>query len=83
MRAIALLLCLAGSMFAADSSGPDEKTRIKIVEYMLKTPMNEADPTLVSGFMKLDPESLPKKLRDKARGKQMEIDAIVKIHKGK
>lgn len=70
-------------MFAADSSGPDEKTRIKIVEYMLKTPMNEADPTLVSGFMKLDPESLPKKLRDKARGKQMEIDAIVKIHKGK
>ncbi|MDD5301892.1 MAG: hypothetical protein PHS14_02200 [Elusimicrobia bacterium] len=83
MKALALILCLAGFAAAADSSGPDEATRIKIAEYMLKTPMDEADPTLVSGFMKLDTAALPKKLRDKARAKQMEIDAIVKIHKGK
>ncbi|MBI4060267.1 MAG: hypothetical protein HY403_02435 [Elusimicrobia bacterium] len=83
MKALALILCLTGLAAAAGSSGPDEKTRIKIVEYMLKTPLDEADPALVSGFMKLDPEALPKKLRDKARGKQMQIDAIVKIHNGK
>jgi len=82
MKALALLLLLAAPVLAADA-GPDEATRIKIAEYVLKTPMNEADPTLVSGFMKLDPASLPKKLRDKVRGKQMEIDAVVKIHNGK
>jgi hypothetical protein len=82
MKALALILLLAGPVLAADT-GPDEATRIKMAEYMLKTPLDEADPTLVSGFMKLDPESLPKKLRDKVRGKQMEIDAVVKIHKGK
>lgn len=67
----------------ADSPGPDEATRIKVVEYMLKTPMNEANPDLVAGFMAIDTTTLPKKLQDKARGKQMEISAIVKIHKGK
>lgn len=82
MQALALILCLAALAAAADS-GPDEATRIKMVEYMLKTPMNEADPTLVSGFMQIDAGTLPKKLRDKARAKQMEVDAIVKIHKGK
>ncbi len=81
MKVLAILLCLAFPIHAAD--GPDEETKIKMVEYMLKTPMNEADPTLVSGFMKIDAATLPKKLRDKARGKQMEIDAVVKIHKGK
>lgn len=81
-----MILCLAGPATAgppADAPGPDEATRVKIAEYMLKTPLDEANPTLVSGFMKLDPETLPKKMRDKVRGKQMEIDAVVKIHKGK
>ena len=86
VRVFALIFCLAVPATAgspADSSGPDEATRIKIVEYMLKTPMNEANPDLVAGFMAIDATTLPKKLQDKARGKQMEISAIVKIHKGK
>jgi hypothetical protein len=86
MNIFALIVCLAGPAMAgppADASGPDEPTRIKIVEYMLKTPMNEANPDLVAGFMEIDTATLPKKLQDKARGKQMEISAIVKIHKGK
>jgi len=84
VRALALILCLSGFAAAAEpESGPDEATRIKIAEYMLKTPLNEADPSLVSGFMKLDTEALPKKLREKARGKQMAIDAMVKLNEGK
>lgn len=82
MRLLALLLLLACPAFAADD-GPDEETKIKMVKYMLKTPLDEANPDLVAGFMKLDPDTLPANLRTKARGKQMEIDAIVKIHKGK
>ncbi|MCR4296254.1 MAG: hypothetical protein NUW21_12020 [Elusimicrobia bacterium] len=82
MKALALVLLLAGPVLAADD-GPDEETRVKIAEYMLKTPLDEANPTLVSGFMKLDTATLPKKLREKSRARQMEIDAVVKIHKGK
>ncbi|MEK7234470.1 MAG: hypothetical protein AAB268_11685 [Elusimicrobiota bacterium] len=83
MKALALIACLAGFAAAADSPGPNEQTRIKAVEYMLKTPLNEADPTVVAGFMAIDTATLPMRLKDKARGKQMEIDAVVKIHKGK
>jgi hypothetical protein len=84
VRAFSLILCLCGFAAAADpQTGPDEATRIKIAEYMIKTPLNEADPSLVSGFMKLDTETLPKKLREKARGKQMAIDAMVKLNEGK
>lgn len=79
MRALALLVGLA--VFAA--AEPDEQTRIQIVEYMLKTPLNQADPKLVSGFMSLDYATLPKKLRVKARAKQLEVDGVVRIHKGK
>lgn len=83
MKAFALILCASLFAGAAEPSGPDEKTRVKMAEYMLKTPLNEADPGLVSGFMKLDMEALPVKLRERARAKQMEIDAVVKIHAGK
>jgi hypothetical protein len=83
MKGLALILCLAGAAAAADSSGPDEKTKIKLVEYMLKTAPADADPSIVSGFMKIDTETLPKKLREKARAKQMQIDGLVKIHEGK
>ncbi len=83
MKLLALLLVLAAVALPARADGPDEETKVKMVQYMLKTPMNEADPTIVSGFMKIDPDTLPKKWRDKARGKQMEVDSVVKIHSGK
>ena len=82
MKILALVLCLTGLAVTA-SAGPDQETQIKMVEYMLKTPLDQSDPVLVSGFMKIDTAALPKKLRDKARARQMEIDAIVKIHQGK
>lgn len=82
MRTLALVLCLlAVPAFAADA--PDAKTAVKLTEYMLKTPLNEADSAVVSGFMKIDTETLPKKMRERARAKQLEIDAFVKIKEGK
>lgn len=81
MKALALILCLAGPLFAADAM--DDETRDKVVAYMLKTPLSEADPVVASGFMKIDAQSLPPKLRDKAKAKQLEIDAAVKIRRGK
>ncbi len=83
MKLLALILCLACPLAAVAADGPDEETKLKMVEYMLKTPLDEANPTLVSGFMQIDTTTLPVKLRDKARAKQLQIDAVVKIHKGK
>ena len=84
MKRFALIACLAGSFAAAAEekkpSGPDEKTRIKIAEYMLRTPMNEASPTLIEPFLALDPETLPKRLREKGRAKQLEIRMLLKLH---
>ncbi len=83
MRTLALLLCLAVFAAPLHAEEPDEETRVKTAQYMLKTPLDEANPTVVAAFLKLDTKTLPPKLRDKARAKQLEIDAIVKIHKGK
>lgn len=79
MRRLILLACLLGAPAFAE----DEATRLKLVEYMLKTPASEADPALVAPFMRLDTAKLPKKLREKAKAKQLEIEGAVKIFKGK
>lgn len=76
---MALLLCLASVPVLAE----DEATELKLVEYILKTPTSEANPALVAPFMRLDTAKLPKKLRDKAKAKQLEIEGAVKIFKGK
>lgn len=83
MKTLALLLFLFGFAVPLHAEEPDEETRIKTAQYMLKTPNDQANPTVVAAFMKLDTKTLPPKLRDKARAKQLEIDAVVKIHKGK
>lgn len=84
VRMFALIACLSLSGAAAAEnrkpSRPDEKTQIKIAEYMLKTPMNEASPALVEPFLALDSETLPKRLREKARAKQLEIKTLLKLH---
>lgn len=80
MRVPAILLSL---LLAAPAFAEDEADRIKLVQYMLKTPTADADPNLVAPFMQLDVETLPKKYREKARAKQVEIQLLMKVSKGK
>lgn len=79
MRLLLVFLCLA----SVPSRAEDEASKIKLVEYILKTPTSDADPNLVAPFMDLDADALPKKLRAKAKAKQLEIKSLVKISKGK
>ena len=78
-----IYLVIALSFIVSPLFAEDEKTQLQLVEYMLKVPLDQADPKLVSPFMQINADTLPKKWRDKARAKQLQIDAIVKIHQGK
>ena len=80
---IPISLCLVSALIAAEikkPAGPDEKTKIKIVEYMFKTPLDQASPAVVGPFLELDAETLPKGLRAKARAKQLDVRTLFKLH---
>jgi hypothetical protein len=47
---------------------------------MLKTPLNEAKTAVIEPFLAIDTETLPKKLRVKARAKQVEVKTLLKLH---
>jgi hypothetical protein len=79
MRLIALLLCLAGTA-ALGAEPPDDATKLKIVEYMLKTPTEDASPAVIEPFLAIDPQTLPKKLQSKAYAKQLEVKTLLKLH---
>ncbi|MBI3564015.1 MAG: hypothetical protein HY079_02325 [Elusimicrobia bacterium] len=93
MNPILLALCLlAPAARAADSKTAEvlaaekaaaEKTTVQLVEYFLKVPTSEADPKLVNPFLAVDTQTLPKKLRKKALGKQIEIRNLIKLHETK
>lgn len=84
LKIVPLVLCLlASALHAAEvkkPAGPDEKTKIKIVEYMLKTPLDQASLSVVGPFLELDVETLPKNLRAKARAKQLDVQTLFKLH---
>jgi len=76
---LSALLLIAGPA-RADEPKTADKTTIQLVEYFLKTPLEDANTKLVEPFLAVDPESLPKKLRMKAKGKQIEIRDLIKLH---
>ncbi|UPT73964.1 MAG: hypothetical protein M0D55_19370 [Elusimicrobiota bacterium] len=76
-------LLLALLLLPLSARAEDEATRLKLVQYMLKTPTADADPKLVAPFMEIDTETLPKNLREKAKSKQVEIQLLMKVAKGK
>lgn len=70
-------------LFAPAARSADDADRVKLVEYMLKTPTADADPKLVAPFMEIDTATLPKKFQQKAKAKQVEIQLLLKVAKGK
>lgn len=69
-----------GTVKAAGPMTPADRTTVELVEYFLKAPTDKANPRLVSPFLDVDPRTLPKGLRDKARAKQLQIRALLKLH---
>jgi len=58
----------------------DDAATVQLVDYFLKTPTAEVNPKLVDPFLAVDPDALPRRRRDKARAKQLEIRTLLKLH---
>lgn len=78
-----LLAAWAACAVPAVAAAPDEATTQQIVDYALRTPTSDMDPKLANAFLDLDVEKLPKKKKEKARAKQLELQTLLKISKGK
>ena len=65
------------------AAGTADKTTVELVEYFLKVPTSDANPELVDPFLAVKTETLPARLRGKARAKQIEIRALIKVHDAK
>lgn len=68
---------------ASKDAGTADETQVKLAQVVIRTPTAELDPTLAGAFLKLDVETLPKKLRAKARGKQLELRSLIQLAEGK
>jgi hypothetical protein len=84
----AAFLLLAGPARAADPKpdaaaaepAPADKDTIDLVNYFLKVELADANPKLIDPFLAVKIETLPKKLRNKAAAKQVEVNALLRLH---
>jgi hypothetical protein len=84
LLALVLLVGPAGAQDAKPAEkAPAGKTTLELVDYFLKVPISEANPKLIDPFLQVDPETLPKKLRRKVQGRQIEISTLLKLHETK
>ncbi|MDE2489803.1 MAG: hypothetical protein KGM24_03085 [Elusimicrobia bacterium] len=80
---LALTVFLAGAapaLAAKERASAADKRSVELAEYFLKVPTAQADPRFVEPFLKLDPDSLPRRLRARTRAKQIDIRALIRIH---
>lgn len=78
-----LLMAVWAAFVVPSAAAPDDATKRQIVDYALRTPTADMDPKLANVFLDLDLEGLPKKKKEKARAKQLELQTLLKISKGK
>src|SRR5437879_4474794 len=78
MRALAVLsLCV---LFWPQARAPQSaKDKADMVKYFLKTPVEDLPSNHIDEFLAIDPESLPKKLREKYRGKRLELYTLKRL----
>lgn len=68
---------------ASKDAGTADETTVKLAQVVINTPTAELDPTLAGAFLKVDAQTLPVRLRSKARGKQLELRSLIQIAEGK
>ncbi|MBI3551091.1 MAG: hypothetical protein HY077_01120 [Elusimicrobia bacterium] len=76
---ILALALLPGPAGAAEAA----KDTIQMVEYFLKTPIADLPAGSVEQFLAVDPESLPKKLRERYKGRRLELYTLKRVAQGK
>lgn len=75
-----LLACPLRAADAQKSSAAADQKTVELAEYFIKVPTAEANPKLVTPFLAVDVETLPKKIRRKTKAKQIEIQTLIKLH---
>jgi hypothetical protein len=83
--ALLLSLLLAAAPLRAEGkktadSGTADATAVQLADYFVKTDVADANPKLVEPFLAIDAATLPKRLREKAAAKQVEIRTLLKLH---
>jgi hypothetical protein len=64
----------------ADSAGTADKNTIDLVNYFIKVDLADANTKLIDPFLAVKTDTLPKKLRNKAAAKQIEVAQLLRIH---
>ena len=76
----ALAACPLRAADVQKSTATADSKTVELAEYFIKVPTAEANPKLVTPFLAIDTETLPKKMRRKAKAKQFEIQTLLKLH---
>ena len=82
---VLVLLGLAaarGQAWAAEPVSADTET-VKFVQYLVKTPAQELQANWIDHFIAIDPETLPKKLRNPFNAKKLELYTLRQLSESK
>lgn len=80
---LAAWAALAVPTAAAGPVAPSEEVSLQLVDYALRTPTSDMDPKLANAFLDLNLDMIPKKKKEQARAKQLELRTLLKISAGK
>lgn len=66
-------MALAAVMASAQAAAAASSETIRLAEFFIRTPTAELPPEGVEEFLQIDAKSLPKKMREKAEAKKVEL----------
>ncbi|HVA65998.1 MAG TPA: hypothetical protein VNK24_03625 [Elusimicrobiota bacterium] len=76
---LAALAAVDGPALAGPKARPGPKAVI-MVESFLKTPVSDLPPGQIDAFLKINPEALPRRLRDPYEAKKAQLEALRKVY---
>lgn len=83
MKTFLLLAALAASSHADSQAKTADPKTVKFVESFVKAAIEDIPPERVEDFMKVDPETLPAKLRDRYNARKFELNALKQLAESK